>query len=247
MSAPPELADAVARIDQAKHNLAEFTQEMDRFFYRYIGGMIKGGDGAGTYTLQLRHPRDSIVDGRPKVLVAQIVENVRTALDYLVFELSSWNTDDFNERSPQFVIADSKQAFRRLAERRLQYLTDAQVDFIERLQPFNGNWLLALLRDLAGSGKHRRLLRIEDRCSFDITLANLSQKDKYAGHFVYPMDDHAAIFAKARDDVILLMDKYDAIIALKELISHAETVLRLSAPLFQGRPVRVSLVQAGPR
>lgn len=54
--------------------------------------MIEGFDReSGDFTLQLRHPRDSSVSGAPQVLVAQIAENLRTALDYMVFRLSVLN------------------------------------------------------------------------------------------------------------------------------------------------------------
>ena len=37
------------------------------------------------------HPKEGNVRGRPRVLVSHIAENMRTALDYMVFELSASN------------------------------------------------------------------------------------------------------------------------------------------------------------
>ena len=128
---PPELADALARIDQAKENYISLAREMDEFLYNYVKGMVKGLDRkTGNFVLQLRRPKESNVRGKPRVLVTQIVENLRTALDYMIFELSVLNERELNERLPQFVVADSESDFARQAKRRLRYLTDEQKSFV---------------------------------------------------------------------------------------------------------------------
>ena len=142
---PAQLANAAARTEQAGENYASLAYELDEFLYEYVKGMIKpSGSDDESYALQLRHPDDSIVKGKPTVLVAQIAENLRTALDYAVFELSAMNQPNLNEKVPQFVIADSRASFDQQAKTRLRYLAPEQVDFVERLQPFNDNPLLAL-------------------------------------------------------------------------------------------------------
>ena len=76
--APPELADALARIDQAKENYISLAREMDEFLYNYVKGMVKGLDRkTGNFVLQLRRPKESNVRGKPRVLVTQIVEKMR--------------------------------------------------------------------------------------------------------------------------------------------------------------------------
>ena len=154
--APPELEDALARIDQAKENYISLAREMDEFLYNYVKGMVKGLDRkTGNFVLQLRRPKESNVRGKPRVLVTQIVENLRTALDYMIFELSVLNERELNERLPQFVVADSESDFERQAKRRLRYLTDEQKSFVEQIQPYRGNGMLALLRCF----RHQVLLR----------------------------------------------------------------------------------------
>ena len=92
---PPELEDATARIEQAKHNYVSLEEELNRFLYDYVKGMVKGFDReSGNFVLQLRHHRESNVKGRSRVLVSQIVENLRTALDYMIFQLSVLTTID---------------------------------------------------------------------------------------------------------------------------------------------------------
>ena len=61
---PPELADAWARIDQAKENYISLAREMNEFLYKYVKGMVKGRDReSGNFVLQLRHPKESNVKG----------------------------------------------------------------------------------------------------------------------------------------------------------------------------------------
>ena len=158
---PPELEDATARIEQAKHNYVSLAEELNRFLYDYVKGMVKGFDReSGNFVLQLRHPRESNVKGRSRVLVSQIVENLRTALDYMIFQLSILNEPHLNERLPQFVIAETEPDFQRHAKTRLRYLNDEQKSFVEQIQPYRGNKMLTLLGKMTNAGKHRRLLSI---------------------------------------------------------------------------------------
>ena len=41
--------------------------------------------------------------GKPRALVVDIIEDLRAALDYMVFELSALAEPDLNEKVPQFV------------------------------------------------------------------------------------------------------------------------------------------------
>ena len=243
--APPELEDALARIDQAKENYISLTQEIHDFLYKYVKGMKKGfNPETGNFGLQLRHPKDSNVRGRPRVLVTQIVENLRTALDYMVFQLSLLNEPDLDERVPQFVIADSEDNFERQAKRRLRHLTDEQRRFVEQIQPYHGNAMLALLGQIANAGKHRRLMSIQDATGFDIYFAEMEKKEQFEDCFVYPMEKGQAVFARPKGPgTVLLMEKYDAMPTLKNMIGHAEDLLRLSYCFFQERPFKLSIIK----
>ena len=244
--APSKLADALARIDQAKRNYVSLTHEMNVFLYEYVEGMVKGWDRkSGGFVIQLRHPKESVVTGAPKVLVAQIVENLRTALDYMIFQLSALNVSEFNQRAPQFVIADSESDFKRQAKRRLRYLTTEQKSFVERIQPYHGNSMLALLGELAGLGKHRSLLSIRDNTGLDIHLAEITKKEEYKDYFVYPMEKGRAIFARPKGRGILVMaEKYDAMTTLQEMINHISHVIRVSYCFFEGRPLQLTIVNS---
>ena len=65
--------------------------------------MVKGLDReSGNFVLQFRHSKEGNVIGTPKVLVALVVENLRTSLDYMIFKLFV-----LNAQVSQFVNSDS--------------------------------------------------------------------------------------------------------------------------------------------
>ena len=231
---PPQLDDAWARVLHAREDYRLLEQSLNEFLYSYVEGMEKGWDpDTEGFAIRLRDPNDSTVTGRPAVLTSQILEGLRTALDYLVFELSALNTPDLNERQPQFVIADDASGFENQARTRLRHLTAEQRGFVERLQPYNGNEMLALLREMTGEGKHRRLLSLQDRTGLEIHFAELTKQQDYEGWFVFPVERGQAFFAKAKGpSTFLLVDKYDAMPFVNAMIAHVEDILRASHYLF---------------
>ena len=215
-----------------------------RFLYEYVKGMVRGKDPeTGNFVLQFRDGRASILTGRPRALVVDIVEDLRAALDYMVFELSALNTPDLNEQVPQFVIADTKEEFDRQSRRRLRYLTEEQkTDFIEKLQPFNGNHMLAILRDISGQSKHRRLLSVREHCGWDIHMAEAEKREEYKDWFMYPMEEGQAFFARPKSWSIILLKKYDAFGLLKAMAEHVATIVQFSHCFFEGRPFEMEVV-----
>ena len=62
---------------------------MDELLYKYVKGMVEGLDReSGNFVLQFGHRNWSNLTGTPKVVVAQVNENLHTALEYMIFELS---------------------------------------------------------------------------------------------------------------------------------------------------------------
>ena len=242
---PPQLVDASARLNQAKENYASLAHELNEFMYDYVKGMVNSKpDESGNFSLRLRHPKESNVIGRPVVLISQIVENLRTTLDYMIFELSLLNEPDLNERVPQFVIADSRFDFEREAKTRLRHLTTEQKSFVEQLQPYNGNWMLALLGELAIQGKHRRLLSLRDNTGLDIYFCGIEKWEEYQDCFIYPLEKGKAIFAKPKDQpVFLLTEKYDAMPTLKKMIEHTADIVRVSYCFFRGLPLELTITR----
>ena len=233
---PSELEDALHRLNQAKADFESLGSEIDRFHYEYVKGMVRGHDPSReAFTIQLRHPKESFVKGRPAVLVAQIAENLRAALDYTVYQLSKLNDPSLSERAPAFIIAASRQDFENSAKAGLRYLTTEQVDLIEQLQPYNGNLTLSLVRDVTNSAKHRHLLQMLDLTSLDVYLASLDkQSEEYPDCFVYPAGDgEHAIFARYNKQPRLrLLEKYNAFEVLGLMISQTETIIWVFSHCF---------------
>ena len=143
---PEQLSDAWTRLYRAKENYEALVREAMAFLHEYVGGMVKGWDPeSGAFVLQLRDPAADVMTGRPRALVVDIVEDLRAALDYMVFELSALNEPDLNSRIPQFVIADTKREFDKFSNTRLRYLTlEQKTEFIEKVQPFRGLCAVAI-------------------------------------------------------------------------------------------------------
>lgn len=242
---PEQLADAWTRLYRAKENYSALNDEVTDFLYEYVKGMVRGWNPETKgFVIQLRHPRESIMAGRPRALVVDIVEDLRTALDYMVFELSALNTPNLNEKVPQFVIADTKRDFDRQSKTRLRYLTNEQrSDFIEKLQPFSGNPILGILREITGQSKHRRLLSVRDNTGWDIYMADSKKSEEYKDCFMYPMEKGHAIFARPKTCCVILLEKYDAMAILKSMAEQVGNIVQLSHCFFEGRPFKMNIVR----
>ena len=236
MDTPSELTGALARIAKATQDYHSLEREIDKFLYKYVEGMILGLDPkTGGFGLKLRHPKESSVSGEPQVLVGQIVENLRSALDYMVFELSVKNHPNLEKRQePQFVICNSESDFKKESRRgrKLHYLTKEQKIFMEKWQPYHENDLLRILRDVANQAKHRRLLEIRNATDLDIRLAEAANKDQYKGFWMYPREEGMAYFVKSGSQRVVLMNKYDAMATLKWMIRHVGDIVRASFRYF---------------
>ena len=243
---PEQLMDAWTRLYRSKENYDALSEEVTNFMYEYVKGMVKGWDPETEgFNLQLRHPRESIMTGRPRALVVDILEDVRAALDYMVFELSALTTPDLDERVPQFVIADTKEDFDRQSKYRLRYLTvEQKTEFIEKIQPFNGNHMLSILRDISGPSKHRRLLSMRDNSGWDIYMDDATKREEYKDCFVYPMEKGHAIFARPKSCDIILLEKYDAMELLKAMAEHVGDIIQLSHCFFEGRAFKLCIIRS---
>lgn len=235
MNTPTELKDAIARIEKAKQDYISLYHKTEEFLYQLFEGMPKGKDKqTGDYVIKMRNPKDFNLEGDAKVLTVQIIENLRSALDYLVFQLSAKNDPNLNERSPQFVIADDKTKFNRESKTRLKYLTDEEKKFIEEIQPYHGNSFLRLLRDATNPGKHRQLLEVSTGGKVDIYLDKQKNKDHadYKNAWMFPQDDEMAVFVKLRQSIFVFMDKYDAMDLLKLMIENTERIVKFAYKFF---------------
>ncbi len=193
-----QLQDSDDRLEAAKVDYDEFLVQLDRFLFSYIKRMWKGRDPnrADNYVVQLPSHKDNNIAGRPRVLVGRIVESLRSALDYAVFVLSERNGHRLNARHPKFVIVDDRDTFDHAAKVALKHLTQQERSFVERLQPYHGNVVLALIRDASNRTKHRRLLSMSHNTNLTLVLADAKDEHKYSGWWRVASDSGSAFFAK---------------------------------------------------
>ena len=154
------------------------------------------------------------------------------------------NKPDLNERGPQFIITDNKSDFERQAKTRLRHLTAEQKRLVEQIQPYNGNGMLALLGEMAIQEKHRRLLSLQNVTGLEIYFAETTKQDEYKDCFIYPTEKGTAFFARPKGKItFLLLEKYDAMGLVKDMIGHVEDVLRVSFCFLQGRPLDLKILK----
>jgi hypothetical protein len=111
-----------------------------------------------------RRPQSLPTPYRVGILIGEVLYNLRSALDYLVFELARHDSGSPQDDT-QFLIESTPESFRGKTKRRLRGLNAAHIAAIERLQPYNGCIWTKTLRDLSNPDKHRELHNIMGRYS----------------------------------------------------------------------------------
>ena len=95
-----------------------------------------------------------------RILIGEIAHNLRTALDYLVAQLSLLDTPNTSgkKRRTQFPIESTKEQFRGKRKSFLEGVSDKHVALIEDLQGYNGCDWIDPLRGLSNFDKHDDLV-----------------------------------------------------------------------------------------
>ena len=244
------MEDAHDRIKEARAQLTELDNEIVAWLRRYLGRMFEKRNPRDLRAshVHLPSPDESVITGRPKVLVSQIIENLRVALDYAVFALSKKNCPTLNERHPKFVIADNKLAFDRAAKKGLKYLTDDERNFIELLQPYRvrpGNLsVTGLIRDAANVSKHQNLLSIREQSNFDIIAADRKDEHRYGEEWWrFPAQNGSIFFVKASSLRVLLFERYNLLDNLPRAYWVTRVLIDLLDNHLNGKPLPDSLEQ----
>jgi hypothetical protein len=148
------------RVERAHEHLLNLMAQADDTFRKQANSVVFEFDPNPPYKRTINHslPTETFYGMQFGILMGEICYNLRSALDYLVFELA--RLDSGAEQSgTQFPIIDAKEDFVRDAERRwLKGINASHVAAIERLQPYNGcNWT-RLLRECSNPDKHRHFM-----------------------------------------------------------------------------------------
>src|SRR5215467_14021897 len=98
---PPNLRGCRAKIERSQHHFDTLKQRIDDFSARNSFGAIVKGDPDGTrYVARVQNP-PTIPSVEWALLIGDCVHNLRSALDYLVWEMAG---ADPNDRMTMFPI-----------------------------------------------------------------------------------------------------------------------------------------------
>jgi hypothetical protein len=158
---PHALNPCFERVVRAGEHLADLRHRLLAALRKQEDSVICYFDPNPPYVLKTTTPDFPLPPMRIGVLIGEVCYNLRSALDYFVFEifkLDSGIAQDFT----QFPIIDTKDKFRSWAkDARRKGLNSLHIAELKPLQPYNGcNWT-KILRDLSNMDKHRQFVNIE--------------------------------------------------------------------------------------
>jgi hypothetical protein len=151
------LDGAFQRIDRAEEHFVELKQHVTAFRQDYLQSVGLYFDPNPPHSI---HDRPPFLFPRPapivSIILAEICYNLRSALDYLIFELAREDSGIAQEGT-QFPIDDSPEKFADHIPSRLIGVSRPHVAAIDGLQPYRGCTWSQILRDISNPDQHRKL------------------------------------------------------------------------------------------
>jgi len=127
-----------------------------------------GSQAIGDFSIKLPTVSHTI-----KIIVGEIIYNLRSALDYLVYELARLDSSDI-KNSTQFPIESTVKGFKGKRDTFLNGVSDEHVAIFERLQPYKGCDWTKLIRELSNPDKHRQLVITRVSTTYNIAIKDPS-------------------------------------------------------------------------
>ncbi|OAH99500.1 hypothetical protein A1353_20580 [Methylomonas methanica] len=147
-----------AKIERAEQLLSEI-RELDRA-YRPIECSLSiqenPASGIGHFSFDIPGPPTLV-----SILVGDCVNNLRSSLDHLIWQIVDSNNIAQASHSNMFPICSAEDAFaKQIKTNRLRGVPEEALDQIRRFQPYasENNHLLSLLSTLSNEDKHRDLI-----------------------------------------------------------------------------------------
>jgi hypothetical protein len=143
---------------RADEHLRDLETEISRVFERQANAVSFDLGPSPPYpVINVRRPPETFFGMRIGILVGEICYNLRSALDYLIFELAKLDSGSV-QSGTQFPIMDAKNDFNRRRTTFLKGVNASHTATIEGLQPYMGcNWT-SRLRDFSNEDKHRQFV-----------------------------------------------------------------------------------------
>jgi hypothetical protein len=156
---PHMLNPCFERVVRAEEHLADLRHRLEDLFRRQENSIICQFDPNPPYILKATAPDYPMPPMRVGVLIGEICYNLRSALDYLIFELARHDSGSA-QNGTQFPIEDTKRGFKSREKTWLKGINLSHIAAIETLQPYREcDWTKAL-RDLSNRDKHREFAQI---------------------------------------------------------------------------------------
>src|SRR5258708_10396877 len=149
--------DALERVIRAGEHLADLRQRLDTARKQQGDSISVEYAPNPPHSIQASVFTKTFVSMRVGILIGEICYNLRSALDYLIYDLAEHDAG-IRQESTQFPIADTAEEFASSAKRRLRGINSAHRAAIEKLQPYKGCEWTKTLRDFSNTAKHRKFV-----------------------------------------------------------------------------------------
>ena len=168
MTAPTRdpIPSVTTRLNRVPRLLAEFELALKEHSSTELNAF-----GVSEGRVRLPH-LDDLVPHKAQAIAGEIIHDLRSALDNLIYEVSRRNNNDVEVEQTQFVIADTEDSYRD-QQWRLKRLTENQKRRVESIQPYNNEdkWA-SLLSDLSNRDKHRYLIALHNQARIAVSVRN---------------------------------------------------------------------------
>jgi hypothetical protein len=153
------LQGASLRVERAIRHFDEFSSMLRSFREANKDKVIIQTHEDAPEDLMVEFDKSLVVPLALSLPVGDCIYNLRSALDYLIYELAILDSHEIQERT-QFLIADCAEKFE-MGKRHLRGLSDHHIRAIEALQPYKGTEWTKTLRDISNPDKHRHLIPVQ--------------------------------------------------------------------------------------
>jgi hypothetical protein len=152
------LDDCFERVRRAGEHLEEMKRAIDEAVRRQANAVPIEYEADPPHRFKRQLPPETFYGMRISVLFGEVCYNLRSALDYLVYQLAELDSGSAQDGT-QFPIVDAPEDFQRNAARWLRHISPAHVAAIERLQPYKGCDWTRRLRDCGNLDKYRKFVQ----------------------------------------------------------------------------------------
>jgi hypothetical protein len=149
------------KVVRAHEHLQSLEAELNGYYKSHPAKVVRQDEGSPDEYIA-RVITDEPIPAKLPVILGDFIQNLRSSLDYLVWELVIAAKDTPGKHN-MFPICSTPEAFQyaTVKQRRLASVPVDAVALIERLQPYNGGdfnkALLWIVDDLCNINKHRRI------------------------------------------------------------------------------------------